>query len=131
MVKKFFMIFAVLLVVFAAFVPGRAVLAAKPTPAPAEEGAFVYHDHGKRDPFWALVNSSGALINYDKDLLASDMSLEGILIEPDGNNIAIINGTIVKANDNIGVFVVKKIENNIVTLQRGQEKVILKLKKEE
>ncbi len=97
----------------------------------AEESPFNYDDHGKRDPFWRLVNQAGAIINYDKDLSISDMSLEGIIIGESGNNIAIINGNIVKEGDLMGRYYIKKIDVDTVTLQKGNENFVLKLKKEE
>jgi hypothetical protein len=92
---------------------------------------FIYDDHDKRDPLWPLVSSSGAILNYEKDLMAVDMVLEGILVDTTGNNVAIINGMIVNLNDRIGLFIVKEIGANFVTLQKDDETVTLKLKKEE
>lgn len=98
---------------------------------PAQEGVYVYDDHGKRDPFWPLVTSSGMIVNYDKEVFASEMVLEGVMLEPTGANLAIINGMVVTENDSIGMYVVQKIEANAVILLRGDETVTLKLKKEE
>ncbi|HOW35923.1 MAG TPA: hypothetical protein PL155_05875 [Candidatus Omnitrophota bacterium] len=95
------------------------------------EEPFIYDDHGKRDPFWKLVTSSGAVMNYDTDVLVSDMALEGIIYDPNGNSLAVINGTVVKVNNRIGLYVVSKIEEKKVTLLKGEEKFILELKKEE
>ena len=100
--------------------------------AGAEEAApFVYDDHGKRDPFWRLVSPSGAILNYDSDLLVSDMVLEGIIADPNGKSVAIINSMVVKPNDKIGLFVVSEIEQDKVILNKGEESFVLKLKKEE
>jgi hypothetical protein len=92
---------------------------------------FVYDDHRSRDPFSPLVTPSGAIITQDKDLVVTDMILEGIMTEGGGKNIAIINGRIVGKNDTIGTFVVIRIEKDIVILQKGQKIYSLKLKKEE
>ena len=92
---------------------------------------FVYEDHGKRDPFWSLVSPTGAIINYDNDILISDMTLEGIIAGSDGKNLAIINNIIVKANDKIGLFVVEEIQSDKVLLRKEQERFVLKIKKEE
>ncbi len=99
-------------------------------PQPQEQD-FVYNDHGKRDPFWSLVNSKGAMINYDNDILISDMILEGIIVGTDGKNLAIINNIIVKPNDKVGLFVVEEIESDKVLLRKEQESFVLKIKKEE
>ncbi|MCK5215094.1 MAG: hypothetical protein KAR05_07050 [Candidatus Omnitrophica bacterium] len=92
---------------------------------------FVYNDHDKRDPLWPLVNASGAILNYDKDLMVADMVLDGIMVDNTGNNVAIINGMIVNLNDKISFFIVKTINSDSVVLKKGEETVTLKLKKEE
>lgn len=92
---------------------------------------FVYEDRGKRDPFWKLIGPGGVIVNYEKDILISDMVLEGTVVEASGDSIAIINGNIVKLNDHMGLFIIKEITPNAVILQKGQERFTLKLKKEE
>ena len=95
--------------------------------AAEDQQPFVYNDHGKRDPFWSLVSPSGTIITYDTDLLISDLLLEGITLGVDGNNIAIINGRVVKVNDTIGPFVVKQINKESVLVTNGQEQFELTL----
>lgn len=95
------------------------------------EGDFTYNDHDKRDPFWSLLGNRGTILNFDKDIYASDMVLEGVLLEPTGDSVAIINGNIVKIGDKVGFFIVKEIQVNMVILEKGQEMITLKLKKEE
>lgn len=92
---------------------------------------FLYDSHGRRDPFWRLVNPSGAIVNYEHDMSASDLALEGIMTEKDGRNVAIINGQILKTNDTLGAYRVKSIDPSTVILQKNQELIKLKLKKEE
>lgn len=92
---------------------------------------FVYDDHDKRDPLWHLITPSGVIMHYDSDLLISDMVLEGIISDPGGENLAIVNGKIIKRNDKIGLYVVLSVEKNKILLKKGQENFILKLKKEE
>ena len=101
------------------------------TMASAQQDTFVYNDHGKRDPFWRLVSPSGSIINYEKDLLISDMVLEGIMMDSHGHNIAIINGTVVKEGDKLGLFTIQKIDPLTITLQKGEETFTLNLKKED
>lgn len=95
------------------------------------EKPFVYDDHGRRDPFWSLVTSGGAVVNYGSDIMISDMILEGIIAGVDGKNIAIINGAVVGEEDKIGLFTIKAIEQDKVVLVKEGEDFILKLKKEE
>lgn len=93
--------------------------------------SFSYDDKGKRDPFWALVSSTGMIMNYDSDFLITDLALEGIMAGEDGKNFAIINGQILKAEDTIGQFLVERIDDDRIVLRKGKQKFELKLKKEE
>lgn len=95
------------------------------------EAPFIYNDHGKRDPFWKLVTPGGSIMNFEADLLISDLTLEGIILDPSGRNLAIINGNVVKQKDKLGAFVISKIEKDRVILLKGQENFILELKREE
>lgn len=97
----------------------------------AGQDAFVYDDHGKRDPIWPLVSSAGNIINYDKEFQASDLKIEGILVGVNGQNLAIINGQIIKKGDLLGSLVVTGIGKNIVTFKQGEKEFELKLNKEE
>ena len=95
------------------------------------ENDFTYDDAGKRDPLWPLLGSRGVVIHYDKDIAVSDMVLEGVVVEPTGESVAVINGNIVKLGDQVGMFVIKAIQKNSVLLEKGQEIFTLKIKKEE
>ena len=101
--------------------------------AQAEEETkdFIYNAHDKRDPFWPLINAQGLIISYEKDLLITDLILEGIMLGEGGTSIAVINGEILRVGETMGVFEVKAIRSNMVILQKGQERYTLKLKKEE
>ncbi len=99
--------------------------------AVANDTNFVYDDHGKRDPFWKLVSPSGAIVTYETDLLLTDMTLEGIIFDPNGNSLAIINGVVVERKGRFGLYTIEKIETDKVILQKGLENFTLELKKEE
>ena len=92
---------------------------------------FVYDDGGRRDPLWPLVNSNGAILNYESEFLITDLALEGIMAGTDGENMAIINGRVLKARDAIGQFVVGRIGEDSIILKKGKQKFELKLKKGE
>lgn len=96
-----------------------------------DDKSFAYKDFGRRDPLWPLVTPSGAVMNYESEMFVSDMVLEGIIVDPSGQNLAIINGVIVKNWDKVGQYIVKNISTTSVVLMKGQEEFILKLKKEE
>ena len=97
----------------------------------AQNAQFVYDDHGRRDPFWKLVSPSGAVLNYERDILISEMTLEGIIFDPHGKSFAIINSNVVKPKDYIGFYLVDAIEPRKVKLIKGQQEFVLELKKEE
>src|SRR5580698_7603988 len=84
--------------------------------------SFVYDDHGKRDPFVPLVSSSGLVITYDEDLSVSDLALEGMVADPSVENVAIIDGKILKVNDHIGPYVIDAIALDHVEFLKGTEK---------
>lgn len=92
---------------------------------------FNYDSHGKRDPLWELVNSAGKVVSYDTDFILTDLNLEGIVSGNNGENLAIINGKVVKPKDPIGQFIVKEIKEDAVILMKNQETFELRLKKEE
>ena len=98
----------------------------------AEEKAdFVYDDHGKRDPFWKLVSPGGSILTYETDLLISEMTLEGIIFDPSGKSLAIINGNVIEEKGKVGLYIISKIEENKVFLIKGNDIFTLELKKEE
>jgi hypothetical protein len=102
-----------------------------PLLAGAEDKPFVYSDKGKQDPFLRLVSSTGAIVNFDGELVISDMALEGIIAGENGDNVAVINGIIVKPDDQLGPYSVKKVGSDAVILQKDQERFVLKLRREE
>ncbi len=98
-------------------------------PAYAQQTDTAYDEHGKHDPFLPLVAPGGAIITYDSDLTVGDMILEGIISDPQGNGLAIINGKVVKVGDKVGSYAVGVIGHDDVDLSKGQEHFSLKLKK--
>ena len=96
-----------------------------------EKNVLVYDDHNKRDPFWSLVSEDGIIINYDDDLILSDLRLEGVIVDDAGNNLAIINGQILKNQDRIGQFLIMRIERDHVVFEKNGQPFTLYLKKEE
>ena len=97
----------------------------------AEPESFTYNDKGKQDPFLHLVSTTGAIINFEGELLITDMVLEGIIAGEEGNNVAIINGIIVKSNDELGPYKVQKIGSDTVVLGKDNERFVLKLQRED
>jgi hypothetical protein len=96
-----------------------------------EAELFAYDDGGRRDPLWPLVNSNGAILNYESEFLLTDLALEGIMAGAQGENLAIVNGRILRTSDAIGQFVVGGIAEDSIILKKGKQKFELKLKKGE
>ena len=97
----------------------------------AQEDKFVYDSHGRRDPMLRLVTPSGNIVSYESDYQISDLVLEGVIFDPGGKSLAIINGIVVKLSDKMGQFTVLEITEDEVVLLKGEEKFVLELKKEE
>jgi len=97
----------------------------------AKETKSQYDHHNRRDPFWRLVTPDGIIVNYDDELLITDMFLEGIIYDRGKKSLAIINGSVIKVNDKIGLYTVRKITKRKVYLIKGDEKFVLQLKKED
>ncbi len=112
---------SILLVVFILF-SARILIA-------GETKVFKYDDHNRRDPFWSLVSPGGTIINYDNDIELNDLALQGVIAGTNGENLAIVNGRVLKLNDKIGDFQVTEINNDYIILKKGEQELLLKLKK--
>lgn len=100
--------------------------------ASGQAAMWTYDDHGRRDPLWPLVSPAGNIIDYEKkEFQFTDLKLEGIISGAGDKNLAIINGQILKANDQVGSFVVTRIGKDTVVLMKDQQEFTLELKKEE
>lgn len=93
----------------------------------AEE--FVYKKN-KRDPFLPLVTEDGKLLQAFGAVALEDVYLEGIIWDPRGDSIAIINGAIVKQGEALDDFKILKIEKDQVVLQTEEGNHFLKLEKD-
>lgn len=90
----------------------------------ADPTAFEYQADGRRDPFVPLVGvvvTSGGARGVGDILSIEDVSLQGILVGPDGTKMVIINGEMIKEGDKIGALVVESIGNNVVKLRIEDE----------
>ncbi len=90
---------------------------------------YFYKNEGKRDPFISLISPAGYLIDQD----AQDnktLRLEGIIVDPKGDSIAIINGLMMRVGEKIGDSVISNIEENKVTVIQDNQKVDIELRRE-
>ena len=97
----------------------------------AQEGAFMYDDHGNRDPFWPLVSDNGSIISYETEFTITDLVLEGIMAGQGGQHVAIINGRIVTTGDQLGNFTILEVHPEAVIIKKDNLKFELKLEKED
>lgn len=87
----------------------------------------VYDSKGKRDPLIPLINSEGQRIHppgFDEEVLTGiqGLNLQGIVFDPQAESYAIINGQVVRDQDEIEGMKVLQIDPGAVTiLANGQE----------
>lgn len=94
--------------------------------------AFKYDPHGKRDPFFPLVDKDGNLLPEIRPVgSAVELNLEGILWDNKGDSYAIISGTVLRVGDVLGDYKIIKIEPRRVILSRGAEEITVNLSSEE
>jgi hypothetical protein len=80
-----------------------------------------YQPKGKRDPFVALVTPDGMRVyppGLDEEVstAVSDLSLQGILYEPNAQSLVIINGEVLEEQEELDGIKILKIEPTSVTV---------------
>ena len=76
---------------------------------------FRYDSHGKRDPFSI---SRGAKVKVDESGSKINLKLEGVVVDPSGRSVAIVNGEMVSEGDKVGgLITVKKITSQGVEFE--------------
>ena len=114
--------------------------AAEPEPAgelslPARRGRaaeeplapFHYNTHGRRDPFVPLVRDGRLVSVQGMFAEATRPVLYGILWDPGGASLALINDAEVKVGDVIGTYRVAEIRPDAVVLNNGGAPVVLQI----
>ena len=95
----------------------------------SEEAVFIYDSHGNRDPFMPLLTKDGKPITaYAKIGSINDVVIEGILYDPQGGSVIIINDIMLKKQDTVSGITVKSIEKNSVVLSFKGEDHTFKVK---
>ena len=113
------------LILIAAAIAGPRTEAEEAAPIPE---AFTYDPKGNRDPFIALVREGrlvgskpGSTFDFSKPVLY------GILWDPGGHSIAMINDMEVKVGDALGPYEVEEIRQDAVVLSGVGEPLVLQL----
>ena len=93
-----------------------------------QEEIPAYEDKGKRDPFLPLVDKNGQYL-LDEDIAYSfgELSLSGILWDPQGKSTCLINNQIVKIGEVICGFKIDNITKDSVIISKGSQEFILRL----
>ena len=102
------------------------VEAAEPTPAPAASEPFHYDAKGRRDPFSALVRN-GKIIGGKIEGSGDAPVLQGILWDPRGISVALLDNAEYKVGDQIREYQVAEIRRDGVVLKKGEESVIVQI----
>lgn len=104
------------------------------TPPPAAErheaGAVGYDSKGRRDPFVPLVRDGRLISSISGEPVAVSTSrprLLGILWDPGGHSIALINNTEVMVGETVGLYRVAEIRRDAVVLQDGKTTLVLEM----
>jgi len=94
--------------------------------ATEEEAIFIYREGGLRDPFVPLVTKDGKIkTGYSGVESMADIVLEGIMYDPAGDSVAVINDTMLRVNEKMGKVKIKRIEPRSVVLEfNGKEHII-------
>jgi hypothetical protein len=91
---------------------------------------FVYKNKNTRDPFIALVTQDGRILPGARETSEStDIDLEGIIWDPNGKSLAIINGRPVKEKQRIQNVQILKIRKDSVLMQKEGKVIVINLKK--
>jgi len=135
-------IFGMLLIVssaFCEFIPGDMVEPEIPSPVPKtvtegdfSEEEFVYNDNEKRDPFVPLITDS---VRFGAGLVGigsiDDITLEGIVWDPVGESLVILNGMILKEYEQVNNIKIVSIESKKITISIDKNVFTINLIKDE
>ena len=113
---------AVALAIVAAEPAGAVEKADKPKES---SGPFQYDSKGRRDPFSPLVRDGRLVAAGAVRIEASKPMLYGILWDPGGKSIALINDIEAKVGDTVGGYQVREIRKDAVILDSGSEEPLV------
>lgn len=92
--------------------------------ATAEEQG-TYNSQGRRDPFLPLVDEQGFYLADPVSFSPDELSLSGILWDPQGKSSALINNKMVSVGETIYGCIITAITQDSVTLSKdGKEYII-------
>ena len=86
-----------------------------------------YDSGGRRDPFVPLSGENNTLVTPT----SSGVRLEGVIYDPEGRSMAILNGKSYQKGEAVGDATVVKILKDRVVISVGNEEKTLRLREEE
>lgn len=88
-----------------------------------------YNSFGRRDPFVPLVGVSagGTKSGLLGILSIDDVDLQGIVVDPGGDEAVIINGDIIKKGETVGRVYIEEVDENAVVIFIDEERFEKKL----
>lgn len=94
-----------------------------------DEAPFVYDAEGMRDPFMALVTKDGKLnVVYGTINSINDIKLEGIIYDPNGDSIVILNDEVLKKDQSSNNITILDIQRNNVKISLYNKEYTLEMK---
>jgi hypothetical protein len=103
-----------------------------PVAAVEQDQLWIYDSKGRCDPFVPLIRD-GRLLPCDTNPNAAAQqsghvpALGGILWDPGGQSIALLNGGEAKVGDEVDGYVVTAIRKEEVVLTRGADRVVVRI----
>jgi hypothetical protein len=91
--------------------------------------AFEYESLGRRDPFVPLigVSESSSVSGARGILTIEDVSLQGIVMGPNGKRAVIVNGELMQEGQRVERLLIESISDNVVMIKIDEERFYLKL----
>ena len=87
---------------------------------------FKYDSKDNRDPFISLVTPEGRILPGARaNSEPENIILEGVIWDPNGNSLAIINGKLIKEKERVyGMQLLKINKESVIMQKKGNVKVI-------
>ena len=81
-------------------------------------GEYIYYSKGNRDPFIPLIASEGRVsLGLEVVETIDDVRFEGVIFDPLGESMAVLNGEVVKEGDKAYNIEVVKIYENAISIK--------------
>lgn len=82
-----------------------------------------YDSNRRKDPFAPLVGPDGKFLRNNLDI--ADFKIEGVIFDPNGGSVVLIDGESYKEGDNInGLNIISIMKDRVILAQSQQEQTI-------